>query len=531
MPNPRKRTNTTGFGLCSVLAVFVATQVPEQGQVHAQPWRKAAVPYAKAVADRVAKMVADAKAALAAKDLPRAKQGFEQAYWLRSTPDLLYFLGQVAAAQGEPVTAFDLYRRYLDAAGSAPATTPEETEALRKQVASPPASACEVAVSGPSGSLLTVDERLLGVLPLSQPLLLTPGPHKFRLEKNGIRSASDPLPIPEGRTVELHLTQGTAGSLIAVVTLNAIGVLLVEAPDSLADLRKPTVTAVAQAARIEHTVFLSQEKLAAFQQGEPSTCLHEVSCRDRLAQKTDLRYIVRFVLSPDTDPGTVTVKAELLDVATGLVAAQLTESAKKDALPPALSATTKTLFQTALNTPRATLKVETTPKDAIVKVDGQLVGTTPFERLSLSGPRKLTLELRGYVPVERTLTLSPDKTELVNVELQQTTLPPPPPPPPPEYIYVGGESKKSRVARWAVGGTMFGLGAALVSFGGALWSGENGCADPVAPPTGTPCEQLYMTGRTGQSMVGVGIGLTIGGSLLLFLPGRSPKKILKPQGP
>ena len=66
------------------------------------------------LADRVAKLMADGQAALTATQLALAQQSFEKAYRLKSDPSLLYWLGKVAEAQGQPVVAADFFRRYLD---------------------------------------------------------------------------------------------------------------------------------------------------------------------------------------------------------------------------------------------------------------------------------------------------------------------------------------------------------------------------------------------------------------------------------
>ena len=72
-------------------------------------------------------------------------------------------------------------------------------------------------VNGEAGALLFVDGKTSGRLPLSAPLLLSAGAHRFRIDVRGSRYESDVLMIPSGRVVELSLTRGTKGTAIAVL--------------------------------------------------------------------------------------------------------------------------------------------------------------------------------------------------------------------------------------------------------------------------------------------------------------------------
>ncbi len=510
------------IGAATIVAVCAGRENRATAQIK-KPVVQAQASYARGVAAKVAKLIGDGKAALAAKNPTAAKQHFEAAYWYKSSPDLLYYLGLVADEQGDKIAAFDLYRRYLH--GGQPVVDEAQTEALRKRTTELPASATEVTVSGPAAGLLLVDGRLIGVLPLSQPTVLAPGPHTFALEAKGQNFQSASLQFPEGRTGELHLSAGAQGSLIAVLTLNSIAALELSAAELSSGETQKVATAIAAAARVEHIAFIPPQKLA--QQNEAADCLASLPCRDRLASKTDLRYVLRVSLVLSKDPAEFAVQADLLDVASGLFAAHATERLKPASLEADLSGLTRKLFQQALNRPRGTLKIESSPPGATVFWGGNTMGTTPFERISLAGPHKLRLELAGHQPVERDHTVEPGDNQPLSITLTPTELPPPPPPP--QWITLAGERPRSRNARWAAGGVLMGAGIGLLVFGGLAGSNHGACADKPLPSPGFPCSYLYDTAPLAAGLLSAGVGFTVGGGLLMGLPGRKDRKIPVPQ--
>ncbi len=474
--------------------------------------------------DRIAKLISDGKAALEASDLSRAQRSFEQAYWFRSSPDLLFLMGQVADAQGQKVTALDLFRRYLESGSQA--TDDATTDSLRKRIEDVPSSTSEVSIAGHGGGLLSVDGRLLGILPLNRALLLPPGPHRFKIEAKGANFESDPLTIPEGRTAELHLTPGTAGSLIAVLTLNSLAVLTVSSTDVAAEKTKLAEESVVTAARNEHTVFLPAAKLQELTKDEPKGCIDEAACLDRVAAKAEIRYRIRVALHSQPASPNITAVVELFDVASGLLAERVEDSLPADTFGPAMVALTRRLFQASLTRARGTIKVDSTPSEATVLIDDRVLGKTPFERISLVGKHKIRVERSGFVPFDGEVNLAAGRTETVTLTL--TAQEKPAPPLSPELVLIPGESSRSRTARWVLGGITVGMGLSLGALGGWAFSKNGQCGDKPAPSDGIPCELVYSTAPIGGLLIGTGIGLTIGGSLLMLLPGRRPKPAAPP---
>lgn len=475
------------------------------------------------LADRVAKLVADGVATLAANDLAHAQQLFEQAFRLRPAPELLYQLGRVAQAQGQTVVAADFYRRYLES--GTPSTDEPTNEALRKRISELPTSVSEVTIAGSGGALLSVDGRLTGVLPLSRPLLLGAGPHRYRLEMRGVSSESDPLTIPDGRPAELHLTAGTSASLIAVLTLNSLALLAVEFGSLSDDQKKQVEESIATAARNEHTLILAPDKHRELLASESPRCLSDVPCLDRLTRKAEVRLLLRFAYrpaaaQPPAPLGALVVEAELIDLVSGLRAAHLQENASVDGVGNATLGLTRRLFQAALTRPRGTLHIESNPPAATVSLEGRVLGQTPLERVTLSGSHKITIEKAGFEPYESTLSVAAGATAQISAELLPTALPPPI-----AMRTIPGESKGSRITRWVLGGLGLGVGLTLTGLGASALAQNGACGDRPAPNQDAPCELLYNTGTVGGALLGTGIGLSVGGALLMFIPGRSPRQV------
>lgn len=478
------------------------------------------------LADRVAKLLADGQAALTVNQLALAQQSFEKAYRLKSDPSLLYWLGKVAEAQGQPIVAADFFRRYLDSGSTS--TDEPTSEALRKQVSQLPPPVSEVTVAGLGGALLSVDGRLTGVLPLPRPLLLAPGPHRYRLEFRGTASESDPLSIPAGRTAELHLTAGSSGSLIAVLTLSSVGILSISASGLGDDKQRLVEESIVAAAKNEHTLILPADQLRALLATEPPGCLGDTPCLDRLAQAAEVRLLLRFSCKTPAKgpaPGSIELSAELVDLPSGLVAAQLEEVAVAENLGPALLSLTHRLFQAASSRPRGTLSIESSPAAATVIVDGLVMGKTPLERVTLAGSHTVSVDQSGFEPYQLQVTVAAGATAQLSAALvkKADTATPAPPPAPPSTI-AAGESKGSRLARWLLGGLGVGAGLGLVGLGGSALSQNGRCGDNPPPASGQPCELLYNTAPIGGALLAAGIGLTAGGTLLMLFPGRQTKK-------
>lgn len=190
-------------------------QLSLSNSANAQPATRP--PVASPQAAAVQRWTEEGNKALQAGDLQLALGRFEQAYVSSPKPELLYALGRVAQAEGRGVAAADLYRRYLAAAGDD--VSPSVRATLQQQIASvsakEPTTELEV-ISGDSEAVLRIDGRVAGILPLSAPLLITAGEHRFTVEKEGRKFQTSPQLLPPGQRAQLQLT---LRSRYAVLTL------------------------------------------------------------------------------------------------------------------------------------------------------------------------------------------------------------------------------------------------------------------------------------------------------------------------
>ena len=126
-------------------------------------------------------LVKDAEKALAEQNLTEAQRLLSEAFIKWPAPQILYHLGVVAAKEGRLLDAHDLLRRYESDPASTPdpAMTAEIQRLLAKQ--RPPSG--KVLVLGDDGAIVRVDGRVVGSLPLVQPLLVSPNDsHTIALE-------------------------------------------------------------------------------------------------------------------------------------------------------------------------------------------------------------------------------------------------------------------------------------------------------------------------------------------------------------
>ena len=104
------------------------------------------------------------QAAIARADYAEAHRILDDSYRQAPQPEKLYLLGVLAQAEGRQLESVDLFRRFLSDSGSESA---EAQEVAQRAVAAPRPLLGEVLVHGERGSLLSVDDRPVGVLPLS----------------------------------------------------------------------------------------------------------------------------------------------------------------------------------------------------------------------------------------------------------------------------------------------------------------------------------------------------------------------------
>lgn len=152
-----------------------------------------------------------------------------------------------------------------------------------------------------------------------------------------------------------------------------------------------------------------------------STCAN-ADCVKKIASATSATHVVRArVLIQDRD---YTVTVDLYDGGSGTVAASSEDNceicgiAEAGNLMASAAATLRTKLDALAQGP-ATLAVTSTPVGAEVRIDGELVGTTPFEGPVIAGKRVLRLSLEGFITVEREVTFVEGVEETRAFELEK----------------------------------------------------------------------------------------------------------------
>jgi hypothetical protein len=326
--------------------------------------------------EQAEKLRDEGAAALMAKDLGTAKTALYESYEKNPLSETLYYLGLFAAAEGKPVEAQDLLRRFLREVGEA--VPPEQQKEAARLLGQPLPPFGELDVQGERGALLSVDGRLLGVLPLSQPLILPPGVHTVALGQ-GSRKLEGPVDIRVGRTAQLRFDIRTG---VAVVTLPS-SVLLLE------DYRlAPPTTQAAMAQGVE--------------------------------QKNEVDYTLHLYLATASEGGAITLQGQLIDAATGDAVVAMSDpiDMRNVQQPPATAASLAArLLQEARTRPRGTLEVLSTPPGAEVVMARGVVGKTPYLRPAFAGTHELTLQLPGYQPARLAVKVEGGKKETVQLLL------------------------------------------------------------------------------------------------------------------
>ena len=458
---------------------------------------------------RARELCAQAAQALSAKDEAQAEKLLEQALRLAPLPEVALQLGRAAEQAGRAVAAADQYRRYLDAMGEA-ADEPTRSRILAGQQALREPQA-EVEILGPSGSLLFVDNHLVGMLPLGGPMLLSATSHRFRIMVKQSRFESDPLELTPSMRAQLHLTPGTSGTAVAILSLSSEWLLLIE-PTALEPAQRTLIEQnVAALAKRERASLLSPQRLQRALSKRPAKCLDDPSCQQSVARELSSRAVVRIRL----DQASGKLLAEWFDVDGGGVAASRERacgSCRDSQLQQAAAALGSELLREAQSHPRGVLEVTSTPPGAQVEIDGTQRGVTPYQRALLVGPHQVKLSLEGYSDYQQSISVESGQSQTLAATLTQAA---------PGESSAQALTAKRPLWRYLVGGGLVASGVLISGFGISAISQHGSCADAADTPPGAPCNFLYDTRALGGGLLGVGLGLAIGGALTIAWPAKA----------
>jgi hypothetical protein len=346
-------------------------------------------------------------------DYSRAYAALSEAFRLAPSAEGLLHLGRLAAAEQRTLESQDLLRRYL----LDPARKPDEAMVqLAQEFTSgviPPSG--RVMMLADPGALVSVDERLVGVLPLPSPLLLSPGEHRLAIEYPNKRLGGQ-VAIAAGRQFEVRFDRGTGTLLVsllpAVLTVSEFGTLP-EAQGELATTIEQSVRAVDQTVLPLDQALVSAPHLR--------DCVSKPSCQQLLAQKVDVEYILHASLRRAEKGEGYLLKLAVRhrDIADPAAAidAKCPRCQAADVVT-LLGKTLPTMLVGALKRKNATLTVSTQPVSAEVLSGKTRLGMTPLRRLLWADPIQLTVRSAGFRPVHTEVTLPPNQTLTLDLSLE-----------------------------------------------------------------------------------------------------------------
>jgi len=471
---------------------------------------------------------------------PVSIKKLEEAYRQAPNSEALFQLGVQAEAQGKIVEAQDFLRRYL-ADPLTDAAAPGRPEAERVMALVRPASG-EVQILADQYGFVFVDGRLVGTLPLPLPLLVPVGQHVILVEMRD-RTMQGRVKVPDGRGLEMRFSRASGA---VVVTLPPAVILLAQygGTPPAAELQRRLQQTVEQAIGKARLAVFSKD-VALARSPKLASCLNTLDCQAQLASENEVDYalVMRVeripgrapapVPSPAAVPGSPVPAAAPAPAAPpsedswslqfGLIDAEAADSAATaklgcpsctgEQLSAQLPEAVLKLLKDGQGKPRGTLAVTSEPAGADVKLGTRVLGQTPYSHPMFAGSYEIIVEKPEFQPVRLPVEVKEGKpaqlaATLTAVEPAPAALVPPP------VLMV------HRRPRWRLitGGITLGVGAVLLGFGASALAVNGQCiTDPVPPAI--KCLNRFDTLSVGGSLVGVGAALSIGGVVLLALPG------------
>lgn len=454
-------------------------------------------------------------AALDAKDFPTATRLLSEAFRQSPRPEILFHLARVAAADGQTLVAYDLFRRYL----ADPAREPDEAAArvADQALASPPATSASLVIQSDPGAFVVVDDRVVGTLPLTLSLVLLPGAHNVVLEF-GSKRIEAPVQVPADRVSELRISRSSGAVLLSVLP----AIVIASQPTALSPEHSRRLAEVLElAARSEGHTTLRIEQLMP-QSDERARCLTQPHCLRDLARANKADWLLVQSIIPRGDAKNITwdVKLRLqhIDISEPAAESELTSAANQ--LEQAISSLKQSygkLLGSGLARPRGSLRIEIEPTTATVQIDRQPLATSQAATTVLlwAGRHSVAASAAQHQPQEqlaevREGEVTPLRIQLARSEAVSASTSSESPP-------RAAQPKRSRL-QLALAGTMVGLGVAMTAIGSVGVRVNGRCTAPIVEPA-LACPDLYATAAPGGFALGSGIALVGSGILLFVLPG------------
>lgn len=468
-------------------------------------------------------------------DYPAAIKKAEDAYRQSPGPDVLLQLGMLADAQGKVLDAQDFMRRYL-ADPLVDANAPGRAEAERV-IAKPRPASGEVQIIADQNGIVTLDGRLVGSLPLSAPLLVSPGKHNVNLEMRD-RTMKGQMKAVEGRGMEMNFSRANGAVVVTLPTAVIVVPRFAGAVPGQEMQRKFQQAAELGVTQGRLAVF--SKEVAVKKAEKAAECLDTVECQAQLAADNDVDYVLivqvdRKVSAPPAPavrpgvpppppaPGKETwgMRLSLVDADTVDVASAAEPSCPGcggDQLVATISEQVRSMIKEAQGKGRGSWAITSEPPGATIRVGDRVIGKTPLSRAAFAGSFELVFEKPQFKTEKKQVEVQSGQKAQVSVTLtpEEAKVTPPP--------VVVEKPVAPPVARpiWRIvtGSVLAAAGVGLLSFGISGLAVNGQClAEPIAPAT--KCLDRYSTGTVGGALTGVGAAVLVGGVLMIAIPNTS----------
>lgn len=507
MSLPARRGRPGGWAVWLSFLVVLGAGLGSSSAQPARPGRRAGTGPAAAEP-----LLRAGVAALAAGELAVAEKNLEAAYLRWPSPILLYHLGVLAFKKGQLLAAQDLLRRYQSDPASV--SEPAMEQEIRRVLLLPRPPAGKALVLSDSGALLRVDNRIVGSLPLVQPLLLSPESHQISVVFPE-QTLNSQVEVPVGRLAELRVNRGSRAVLL---TLLPAYIVLPDYHDLGTEMEHQVDDAIEHAFQSEKKSVLRRD-FALRKAPELKQCLDTLLCQDQLATKNDVDGLlaVRVVVSP----GGHKIALRLLDSATGDLAGHIEREVAPGLLLRQLQQDVTQLILDSAARTRGVLQVRTDPPGAQLWMSDRVLGYTPYQRASFTGRFELVIHKPGYDSIRQQIEVAEGRTTEVIVGMAPD-LPEPPPMALRPTVRVATERTRLPRPTWRLilGGAALSAGALVLGTGADALQLGNTCLDPGFAAPGALCgSRLQPTAFSAATITG-GLLLIGGGIALIAAPGR-----------
>ena len=484
---------------------------------------------ASSVEEQAAEQQQRGKAALDAGDIAAAQVALTSAYRSVQGPLGLFLLGRLAVAEKRTLDAYDLMRRFLADpeldtadvtsaanAGSTPIPFAAEIKEAETVVSQAPPPFASLSIRGERGTLVFIDGRIVGSLPLPLPLALSASEHKVALSL-GSQRIEDQVQIPAGRAGELRSDVNSRALVLSILP----GVLILEDLREVPDgLRQRLLRGIERALLARRMSPLTRDfALSLAQAPQLADCLLQHTCQVELARKIEAEAVL--IVRAHPNPSGLQLRVGFVDLDVGEEASadeQSCQSCSPEQLASSLVELVSRVYESGHGRAHATLAIQSNPSGSEVLLDSKPLGVTPLKKTVFSGRHQLSLRKDSYLPEQRDLILRDNEQRSVDVVLSQ-------PEPAPAPLSAPPQLRRMPRPAWriALGSVLIAGGVVTMGFGLGARVIDGQCVQPSSV-TGAECRDTFNTQGLSAVLLAGGLGLTAGGIVLVALPG--PKRLV-----